>query len=35
VQVRCWQQGPGLPIAVARGHFLLTAAAEGAGALSA
>jgi uncharacterized protein (TIGR00369 family) len=25
VQVRCWQQGPQLPIAVARGHFLLTA----------
>jgi uncharacterized protein (TIGR00369 family) len=31
VQVRCWQQGKGpeLPIAVARGHFLLTAATEG------
>lgn len=29
VQVRCWQKGPELPIAVARGHFLLTAAAEG------
>jgi len=28
VQVRCWQKGPELPIAVARGHFLLTAAAE-------
>jgi uncharacterized protein (TIGR00369 family) len=27
VQVRCWQKGPDLPIAVARGHFLLTAAA--------
>ena len=26
VQVRCWQKGPELPIAVARGHFLLTAA---------
>ena len=25
VQVRCWQQGPDKPIAVARGHFLLTA----------
>jgi len=25
VQVRCWQQRPELPIAVARGHFLLTA----------
>jgi len=24
VQVRCWQKGPELPIAVARGHFLLT-----------
>jgi len=29
VQVRCWQKGPELPIAVARGHFLLTAAGEG------
>jgi uncharacterized protein (TIGR00369 family) len=29
VQVRCWQKGPELPIAVARGHFLLTAAADG------
>ena len=29
VQVRCWQTGPELPIAVARGHFLLTAAGEG------
>jgi uncharacterized protein (TIGR00369 family) len=29
VQVRCWQKGPALPIAVARGHFLLTAAGEG------
>lgn len=29
VQVRCWQQrGPEHPIAVARGHFLLTAAAD-------
>ena len=28
VQVRCWQQSPELPIAVARGHFLLTAAAD-------
>jgi hypothetical protein len=28
VQVRCWQKGPDVPIAVARGHFLLTAAAE-------
>jgi uncharacterized protein (TIGR00369 family) len=28
VQVRCWQKGPELPIAVARGHFLLTAAGE-------
>ena len=26
VQVRCWQKGPDHPIAVARGHFLLTAA---------
>ena len=26
VQVRVWQQGPQQPIAVARGHFLLTAA---------
>ena len=25
VQVRCWQQTPHEPIAVARGHFLLTA----------
>jgi len=25
VQVRCWQQAPDEPIAVARGHFLLTA----------
>jgi uncharacterized protein (TIGR00369 family) len=25
VQVRCWQKGPELPIAVCRGHFLLTA----------
>jgi uncharacterized protein (TIGR00369 family) len=24
VQVRCWQRGPDHPIAVARGHFLLT-----------
>jgi uncharacterized protein (TIGR00369 family) len=24
VQVRCWQKGPELPIAVCRGHFLLT-----------
>ena len=30
VQVRCWQQGPELPIAVARGHFLLTAPDPGA-----
>jgi uncharacterized protein (TIGR00369 family) len=29
VQVRCWQKGPELPIAVARGHFLLTVAGEG------
>jgi uncharacterized protein (TIGR00369 family) len=29
VQVRCWQKGPQRPIAVARGHFLLTAASEG------
>jgi uncharacterized protein (TIGR00369 family) len=28
VQVRCWQKGPELPIAVARGHFLLTASGE-------
>jgi uncharacterized protein (TIGR00369 family) len=28
VQVRCWQKGPDVPIAVARGHFLLTASAE-------
>jgi len=28
VQVRCWQKrGPDHPIAVARGHFLLAAAA--------
>ena len=26
VQVRCWQQNPQRPIAVARGHLLLTAA---------
>ena len=26
VQVRCWQQAPDEPIAVARGHFLLTTA---------
>ena len=26
VQVRCWQQTPHEPIAVARGHFLLTTA---------
>jgi uncharacterized protein (TIGR00369 family) len=26
VQVRCWQKSPDVPIAVARGHFLLTAA---------
>jgi uncharacterized protein (TIGR00369 family) len=26
VQVRCWQQAPDAPIAVARGHFLLTTA---------
>ena len=26
VQVRCWQSSPDNPIAVARGHFLLTAA---------
>ncbi len=26
VQVRCWQSSPDLPIIVARGHFLLTAA---------
>lgn len=25
VQVRCWQKSPDVPIAVARGHFLLTA----------
>jgi acyl-coenzyme A thioesterase PaaI-like protein len=25
VQVRCWQKSPDYPIAVARGHFLLTA----------
>jgi uncharacterized protein (TIGR00369 family) len=25
VQVRCWQKGPELPIAVCRGHFLLAA----------
>ncbi len=24
VQVRCWQKNPGYPIAVMRGHFLLT-----------
>ncbi len=30
VQVRCWQRGPDYPIAVARGHFLLSAAAANA-----
>lgn len=25
VQVRCWQKSPDQPIAIARGHFLLTA----------
>jgi uncharacterized protein (TIGR00369 family) len=30
VQVRCWQKGPDHPIAVARGHFLLTGTATGA-----
>lgn len=25
VQIRCWQQSPDQPIAIARGHFLLTA----------
>ena len=29
VQVRCWQSRPDHPIAVARGHFLLTASAAG------
>lgn len=33
VQVRCWQRGPDYPIAVARGHFLLTANAPGVDAL--
>jgi len=28
VQVRCWQKSPDRPIAVCRGHFLLTAPAE-------
>jgi uncharacterized protein (TIGR00369 family) len=28
VQVRCWQRGPDHPIAVARGHFLLTATSQ-------
>jgi uncharacterized protein (TIGR00369 family) len=32
VQVRCWQTRPDHPIAVARGHFLLTAAGAGDGA---
>lgn len=30
VQVRCWQRAPDYPIAVARGHFLLTSAEAGA-----
>ena len=35
VQVRCWQKSPQQPIAVARGHFLLTAPEGEAGAAGA